>query len=180
MAKANEIDFRKAFSKFNSKTYEILETTLDEDLWFKIKYFYTSLGHLAEYLEVHSCPETIPYDLSLLFTRVGEALDSRRRHAIGRELEQLFPLRIHDFEGNYEYNYEDSLIITEDGTFERRDPCDSFAELIPAFWAVLETLPSCSDEERYKSRKTAALQVEYAKQLVDSHCSTEGSGFVVF
>ena len=132
-----------------------------------------------EYLEVHSCPETLPSELSSLFTVVGEALDSHRRHTIGRKLDQLFPLRIHDFEREYEYNYEDSLIITEDGTFDRREPCHSFAELVPIFWAVFETLPSCSDEERYKSRQTAALQVDYAKQLVDSHCSTEGSGYVV-
>jgi hypothetical protein len=46
VAKSNDIDFRKAYSKFNAKTNEILETTLDEDLWIKIKYFYTSLGKL--------------------------------------------------------------------------------------------------------------------------------------
>ena len=46
VAKTNDIDFRKAYSKFNAKTNEILETTLDEDLWIKIKYFYTSLGEL--------------------------------------------------------------------------------------------------------------------------------------
>ena len=40
----DRFDFQKAYWKFNTKVNGILEMTVDEDLWLKIKYFYLSLG----------------------------------------------------------------------------------------------------------------------------------------